>query len=101
MKKLIKLTLTILLISAASAMAQTQQQTQIVVADANGKTAEPMVIKNEAGAVITAKQAMQYCRTGNYKLVKAFDNNKKPYMLLKKAPGYSRPLVAEPVVVKP
>ena len=101
MKNFIKLTLSMLLITGVNAIAQTQQQTQIVVTDANGKAAEPMLIKNEAGTTITTKQAMEYCRTGDYKLVKATDKNKKPFLLLKKAPGYSRPLVADAVVVKP
>ncbi|MDT3403501.1 hypothetical protein [Mucilaginibacter terrae] len=101
MKMLTKLTLVAMLFTVVNTMAQTQPKQTKTTAIITQNQGAATVYKDETGKELKTKQVMEYVHTGNYKIEKAVGKDKKPFMLVKKSPGYNRRPVAEAVVVKP
>lgn len=59
------------------------------------------VIKDETGKVLTFKEMIALTKTGDYKVSKKLGSDKKPFLLVEKAPGFAPRPESVPVVVRP
>jgi hypothetical protein len=83
-------------------IAQTQPSHKSTTISSNGdKSTTPMVFKNEQGNPLTAKEAFALTKTGNYKMVKQTDKDKKPFLLIVYSPGYAPRPQSAPFKVTP
>ncbi len=58
-------------------------------------------IKDEKGNMLTNQQMIARTKTGDYKVSRKLDSDKKPYLLVEKVPGFERRPEYIPVIVKP
>lgn len=76
-----------LLIESASAQTKSQEKETIVSVSTGGAS---LPYKNDAGKEITSKEMFALMGTGDYKIVKAVDKDKKQYWLVKYEQGAGR-----------
>jgi hypothetical protein len=94
---------TVILLNARSSRAQTSPGVTSVTVMPDGKRIvnKATVFKDEKGKELTFEQMRMLMATGDYKIVPMTDKDKKPYNLVKSAPGFAPKPMSQPVVIKP
>lgn len=90
-----------LLLATASTVATAQSKTVTKKDSVYSTIGINPVIKDESGKVLTFNEMIALTKTGDYKVNKKLDNNKKSYLLVEKAPGFTPRPESPPIVIRP